>query len=136
VKWVLGSSDTSISYSYACNYTVFVQALFLNSMSCRLAPRAVTEGVYGRLDALSQACYSAGAAILCLSAIVHYYWFPAAKPLVAATECHGEIPDIEVRKLCFGPNSRFCLGPNVRRGPLSASCMLLIQLCFGRCHDI
>mmetsp|Transcript_19728 Transcript_19728/g.61789 ORF Transcript_19728/g.61789 Transcript_19728/m.61789 type:complete len:417 (+) Transcript_19728:629-1879(+) len=45
VKWVLGSSDTSISYSYACNYTVFVQALFLNSMSCRLAPRAVTEGV-------------------------------------------------------------------------------------------
>ena len=33
VAWVLDTSDTSISYSYTCNYTIFVQALFYNSMS-------------------------------------------------------------------------------------------------------
>ena len=33
VDWVLDTSDTSVSYSYACNYTVFVQAVFYNSMS-------------------------------------------------------------------------------------------------------
>lgn len=33
VNWVLDTSETTISYSYACNYTIFVQALFYNSMS-------------------------------------------------------------------------------------------------------
>lgn len=97
LNWVLASSDTSISYSYACNYTVFARALFYNSMSCRVAPRAVPDGVYGRLRALSHACYSIGSIILCLSLMAHFHWFPPARAMVVATECHGEIAHVEAR---------------------------------------
>ena len=43
MSWLLESSDLSTSYSYDCNYTIFVQALFYNSISCAEPPLTDTN---------------------------------------------------------------------------------------------
>mmetsp|Transcript_20772 Transcript_20772/g.68623 ORF Transcript_20772/g.68623 Transcript_20772/m.68623 type:complete len:217 (+) Transcript_20772:1101-1751(+) len=43
MSWLLESSDLSTSYSYDCNYTIFVQALFYNSISCAAPPLTDTN---------------------------------------------------------------------------------------------
>ena len=45
VGWLLGASEVSTSYTYSCNYTIFVQALFYNSISCTAPPSADTNSV-------------------------------------------------------------------------------------------
>lgn len=95
--WVLGSSDAIIAYSYSCNYTIFVQALFYNSMVCIMPPKADMNDVYRHLRTLSLSCYLLGTAFIVLFVLLRRYWFPPVKPIVAAVECHGEEPHVEAR---------------------------------------
>lgn len=97
MSWLLKSSDLSTSYSYECNYTIFVQALFYNSISCAAPPLTDTNTVDRRLQVLSKACYVLGAVAFVICMGLQRRWFPPPRIVVAAIECHGEIPQVEAR---------------------------------------
>jgi len=97
IAWIFDSSDVTISYSYGCNYTIFVQALFYDSMVCMMSPKANMNDVYGHLKMVSSFCYALGTILVFLCLSMQRCWFPPPKPIVAGIECNGEEPHVEAR---------------------------------------